>query len=337
MWRLVNRTPYAAERTWLRDHSGHHVWVVAVKATYVVRGDGRVCLADEQIPPLLAPEYRGDPGRSSLVYEVDLADAKPGTDIILNASAYAPGNKPQGEVRVGLRIGDLQKILVVRGDRIWEPNLLKGVSPSAPKPFSSLPIIYERAWGGLDTSSSNPRMHRMEGRNPVGCGFATSSALLVGRPVPNVAYPGDDALSHPAGFGAIASHWSPRRECWGTFDEAWARKRKPLLPLDYSPQALMCSPADQRPTGYLRGGERVRMVHMTPAGLLDFELPKVDLRFQTRFGSRRIEHDARLYTVVIEPDEARLLMTWHTALPCHQDAEALDETLISEAKRAHAS
>src|SRR5512143_1384452 len=104
MWMLINHTPYAAERTWLRDRAGQHVWVVAVKATYELREDGKVQLADEQFAPLLAPEYRGEPGRSSLLYEADLTDAKPGTDVILNASAHAPGGQLQREVVVGLRI-----------------------------------------------------------------------------------------------------------------------------------------------------------------------------------------------------------------------------------------
>lgn len=329
---LINRTPYAAERTWLRDRDGQHVWIVAVKATYELSVDGQLRLADEQLPPLLAPKYRGEPGHSSLLYEADLTGEKPGTDVILNASAYTPDSKPLREILVGLRIGDMQKVLMVRGESIWEPGLLRGIRPSEPKPFVSLPIVYERAFGGLDTSSQDPRQHRLEARNPVGRGFASSPASLVGKPAPNVTYPNDGVIPRPAGFGALASYWSPRRELWGTFDEAWMRGRRPLLPLDYSSHALLCAPADQRPTGYLRGGERVRLVHLTPTGQIEFELPRIGLRFQTRFGSRRVEHHARISTVVIEPDAARLLMTWHTALPCHQDAEDLDETFITEAR-----
>ena len=33
VWTLANRTPYAAGRNWVRDKTGAHQWVVAVKAT----------------------------------------------------------------------------------------------------------------------------------------------------------------------------------------------------------------------------------------------------------------------------------------------------------------
>ncbi|WNZ61369.1 DUF2169 domain-containing protein [Myxococcus sp. MxC21-1] len=335
MWRLLNRTPYAAERTWMRSHDGQHLWIVAVKATYELGESGKLKIADKQLPPLLAPEYRGDPGSSSLLYDVDLTDTKPGTDIILNASAYARGGKPTRELLAGFRLGPVKKLLNVRGERIWESGLLRGIHPSEPRPFSCIKITYEQAFGGMDSSNPAPLKHRMENQNPVGRGFAITKEHLVGKPVPNVTYPDDDAISRPAGFGALASYWSPRRELWGTFDEAWMKKRRPLLPVDYNSQALMCSPIDQRPTGYLRGGERVRLLHLTPAGQLEFDLPKVELRFQTRFGHRRVEHASQLSMVVIEPDAARLLMTWHTALPCHHDAEALDETTITETRGRH--
>ena len=48
MWALKNDTPYAAERTWVRDKQGMHHWIVAVKATFTIHDDGALTLADEQ-------------------------------------------------------------------------------------------------------------------------------------------------------------------------------------------------------------------------------------------------------------------------------------------------
>lgn len=79
MWSLDNRTPYAAGRNWVRDKTGAHHWLVAVKATFQVAPDGRLSLGDEQPPPLLAPIHRGDPGLSSLRADSDLLALKPGT------------------------------------------------------------------------------------------------------------------------------------------------------------------------------------------------------------------------------------------------------------------
>lgn len=65
MWTLLNRTPYAVDRTWVRDKEGNHVWVVALKATFDLDNTGQLRLAAEQEPPLLAPVYTGEPGHSS--------------------------------------------------------------------------------------------------------------------------------------------------------------------------------------------------------------------------------------------------------------------------------
>ena len=62
MWALKNHTPYAAERNWTRDKRGVHQWIVAVKATFAIATDGKLSLLDEQPPPVLAPEYHGEPG-----------------------------------------------------------------------------------------------------------------------------------------------------------------------------------------------------------------------------------------------------------------------------------
>ena len=42
------------------------------------------------------------------------------------------------------------------------------------------------------------------------------------------------------------------------------------------------------------------------------------------------EHRAKLHTVVLEPDHPRVLMVWHTSLPCTHDAESLEDTTIGE-------
>ena len=40
MWQIDNRTPFAAERGWVRDRDGAEVWLVAVKCTFDILPDG---------------------------------------------------------------------------------------------------------------------------------------------------------------------------------------------------------------------------------------------------------------------------------------------------------
>lgn len=314
MWTLDNGTPFAAERTWTRDRDGRHQWIVGVKATYSIQDGGTLALADEQLPVLVEPEYWGEPGQSSLRYEADLTLAKPGTDLIVNASAHAPGGRPVQEVVVELSVADVRKQLLVRGASTFRYGAA-GAQASAPEFFVTRPVIYEHAYGGSDLAAADPREQYVDPRNPVGKGAAARPEHLHGQPAPCIFYPrGAPQSVGPAGFGAIASHWSPRRELAGTYDEHWARTRQPLLPRDYDPAQLLCSPVDQRPRERLRGGEIITLVNLSPEGALSLRLPRVDIRGHARIRGQTVAQSFELVTVIIDARARRLLMSWQSAL-----------------------
>ena len=115
MHQLDNRTPYAADKAWLRDQHGTHVWAVAIKATFDIAPDGELVLADEQMPPNLAPVHLEEPGASSLAFDVDVTLPKPTTDVFVTGSAHAqPGGK-KSETAVALRFAKINKVILVRG------------------------------------------------------------------------------------------------------------------------------------------------------------------------------------------------------------------------------
>ena len=330
MWSITNHTPYKVKKTWGRDKDGVHEWIVAVKGTYDIKADGKVVLADEQLDPLLAPEYNGEAGVSSLRYDADLVAPKPTTDVLVIGTAYAPKGRPSKDFLVSLRVAGIEKVIRVVGNRRWKRGLV-GLTPSATEPIATLPIIYERAYGGYDHTDPDPKKQRMDPRNPVGCGVVAKREHQLGQSLPNVEYPkGSIEKSGPAGFGAIDSHWSPRRELMGTYDKAWQQNRLPLLPEDWDPHSLLCSPLDQRPDTHLFGGEDVELTNLTPNGVLRFVLPKVRCTFSTRIDGRKEEHRSRLSTVVIEPDYPRVMMVWLTSLACRTNIEYLEETVVRE-------
>ena len=119
MWHVDNRTPFAAERGWVRDRDGAEVWLVAVKCTFDIKPDGSTELSADQPPPLRVPEYHGEPGTSSLKYEADLVLTKTTTDVTVVGQAHAPGGRPVTELDVGFRVGSVRKALRVFGDRTW--------------------------------------------------------------------------------------------------------------------------------------------------------------------------------------------------------------------------
>lgn len=333
MWMLDNQTAYGAERNWIRERDGAHRWLVAVRATFDIGPGGVLKLADEQKPPVLAPEYFGEPGRSSLKCDSDLLGVKATTDILVHAHAHAPNGRLATHVVVRLRVGGLDKALVVHGDRRYRTAREKGVlGVTSSAPFESRPIHYEWAFGGSDTESPDTQKHRHDSRNPLGKGVAVDAARLEGRPAHCIEYPqGDPAKVGPAGFGPIDSFWSPRLERAGTYDAKWERARRPLLPEDYDERFVQCAPADQLPERPLRGGERVELTNLTPEGLVRLELPKLDFVFTTRVAGRREVHGATLATVLLEPEEKRLAMVWQTSLPVTRgDADRLELTRIEE-------
>jgi hypothetical protein len=330
MWAIRNRTPYKVGKTWRRDKNGVHEWIVAVKATYDIRADGRTVLADEQFDPLLLPQYNGKAGSSSLRYDADLVARKSTTDVVVNGTACAPMARASGEFMVSLRVGPIHKVLRVRGDRQWVNGMI-GLKASAPEPIVSVPITYERAYGGYDHADPDCQNHRMDARNPVGCGVHARLERRIGQPLPNFEYPqGNLEKDGPAGFGAIDSFWSPRREYCGTYDQAWQENRFPLLPEDWDARSLLCSPVDQRPPNPFIGREPVELVNLTPQGHLSFLLPRVHLTFRTEIAGRFEEHRGSLATVIIEPDHPRVSLVWVTSLVCRTDVDYLEKTVVDE-------
>ncbi len=180
MWALNNQTPFAAERCWVRDKNGAEVWLVAVKGTFSIESNGTTVVAEEQEEVHIAPKFRGSPDSSSLLFDTDLPHLKRNTDVLLEGHAYAPQGIPVKEVDVAIKVDKIQKILRVIGDRKYVKTLA-GVTLSAPKPFTKLPITYERAFGGTDQISEDPKYHGWEARNTIGCGFATREEHLDGK------------------------------------------------------------------------------------------------------------------------------------------------------------
>lgn len=328
MWGLLNSTAYAAERTFVRDRNGAEIWVVVVKCTFLVRDDGSTVPADVQEEIHQTAQFHGDPRTSSLRYDSDLLPARPATDVVVLGSAHASGGRPAREVDVSLRVGPIAKVLRVFGDRRWRRGVL-GPTLSDPEPFTQMPLVYERAFGGVDPDGA------FEPRNPVGVGFATSPSSLVGALGPNIEDPRhllDSAGDRPppAGLGPIASHWATRVTRAGTHDERWELERMPLVPEDFDDRYYQCAPDDQQVPGYLKGGEPVELRNLTPDGLMRFDLPRVPLGFATRIAGEARHHHARLHAVILEPDVRRLMMLWHTELPCHHTLLTLEGTRVVE-------
>lgn len=334
MWVVDNQTPFAAERAWVRDVNGAEVWLVAVRGTFDILPDGSTIPNAQQEPVVLAPEFADDPLASRLVNDTDVPHLKQATDVLVTGQAYAPRGRPTKRMKVRLQLGPIDKTLQVSGDRVWRSKLTGGVSIGDPEPFTEMPLVYERAFGGRDLNSPKEQEHDWDERNPAGCGFAKKPEHLVDTPVPNIEVPGKTLSGWKqrppvAGFGPIAGHWKPRTDFTGTYDDNWQKTRQPLLPLDFDARYYQCAPPDQQVPGFIKGGETVVLENMTPEGLLTFRLPRLSLAFTTYFDDgTSVEHRADIHTVDIKPDRMQVVMVWHTHLECHHKVLKLNHTTV---------
>ena len=320
---------------------GRECIVVAIKATFDLPESGPLCrLSAEQAPLVMADEFTGEPGYSSILYEVDFAPVKPRCDVLLNGSAYAPGGRPAEFVDVSLSVGNMQKGFRVVGDRTYGTGFVS-FAPTDPEPFTSKPFSYDVAFGGCDTPADKPDQGKAFMKNPVGVGYypISSGADLEGKPLPNTCESSDPIHSptgkhRPMALGSLVRHAEERSQWAGTYDDDWQENVYPFLPEDFDERYYQSAPEDQQ-IEYPEGGETVELVNLTPDGQTSFELPAIDIpvEFTTR-DFERIEKLPVLDTILIEPDLKRVVLVWRTSIPLKRDLFEIPSAVIGRMSRA---
>ncbi len=315
--KIVNTTLFDIAALPLTGADGEPCLTVIVKGTFTF-DQGRVELAEDQLPiaygDLPADEEDGGCSR----YESDIVPFKTCTDIVLWAQAYAPEERPAEWVKVGLKVGPMEKQLVVFGDRFWNHAgvLSRKYEKTRAKPFIHRPIVYEDAFGGVDPSTG-----RYCERNLCGKGYFSKKTKEkpVGKPLPCVEEPRQlirtiEDHPTPVGFGFYHRAWQPRAAYAGTYDNAWRKTRSPLPPKDFDVRYYNGAHPDLQVKGYLLGNEPVELVNLTPEGKLSFALPGVmpKCRLERKKNDEAEEDpvEMRLDTLFMEPDEKRLCLVW---------------------------
>ncbi|WP_213154296.1 DUF2169 family type VI secretion system accessory protein [Pseudomonas carnis] len=284
---IINETSMQAEATLAIDATGQRFVIAMAKATYAIPSSSEqpTKMAQEQIPILTTDVFEGEPGLSTPFFECDYALFRARCDIVLKATAHAPGKRSVNELEAGFEFGDCVKTVRVVGNRYWRPFLL-GFRPSEPEPFRAMPITYSRAFGGTWLPSETDSTGTAYSANPIGCGFATEHhvhALMDQHiPVPNLEQPGHPVLHHfkqhrPWSFGPVGRSWTPRQGYAGTYDDNWHATTFPLLPADFDPRFCQCAPEDQQ-VPYPQGGEPVRLINLHPEHPdIRFKMPRLAL------------------------------------------------------------
>ncbi|CAM4542723.1 DUF2169 family type VI secretion system accessory protein [Myxococcus xanthus] len=317
---LENFTPFAATDFLSLTKESEESLVLVVAGSFVLPPAGRATdaplqVCEEQPEPVTTDTYWGEPAKSSLRYESQSAYTRPGTDVLLHGQAWAPRGRKLMRTQVTVRVGTLEKRASVSGTRVWYRGLM-GLSASDALPFESVPLRYEYAFGGTTASG-------YEARNPVGRGFYASAKEALEKPLPSIEAPealvrGWTDRPKPCGFGPVARHWQPRLGWAGTYDAAWVEKRAPLWPRDFDERFFHAAPDGLRASTHLQGGEPVVLEGVSPDGPLAFPLPTYRLLARCTFSGRRETRRMALDTVLLEPEERRLVLAWRATFPAHR-------------------
>lgn len=239
-----------------------------------------------------------------------------------------------------VRVGPCQKGIHVFGTRVWYRGVI-GLKSSTPLPFESMPLRYERSFGGMDKDSVGDAPS-YEPRNPVGMGLYGSEKGAIEQPLPNLEDP-FHLMSRPtervapAGFGPIARSWQPRLGLAGTYDEAWVERTAPLWPRDFDLRFFNAAAPGLIVSSGLRGGEMAVLSGLSPDGQISFPLPRHRLMVKTVFRHRVDRRELMMDAVHIEPDDGGVTLIWRAAIPAHRELSLHEYCLVRELESWEAS
>lgn len=274
--RIVNTTPFTVGTAYSEDGDGRAWLSIVVKATWTI--DPSPTPASTQLPIFTSDQFTSDDPASPVRFESDLVPFKPGADVVLVGRAHAPSHEPVTQLVAGLRVGSLSRAVAVFGDRAWQWQASGTPAISKPRPFTTMELAYERAFGGIDGPGA---MYCKE--NLVGTGFIGKKTRdrIDGLSLPNLEDPRNlivscDTHPSPVGLGFYGRGWMPRLAYAGTYDDRYMEERHPLPPVDFSHRFFNGAHPDLQVEGYLRGDEDVVLLNVCPdAPEMRFQLPGV--------------------------------------------------------------
>lgn len=316
MLQLKNETGLQAIINAFANTEGVDSLYIGIKASFTLCAAPK--LTEEQAPFVLADEFAGEPGESSITQPCEAHLCKPSSDIILTGHACAPGRKQVRMLDAQLSVGNRAMVVRVIGDRVWDSGQI-----SSPNPFESMPLTYERAYGGVVVDPDKSGVISACEQNPVGTGHTKGMGRrdVNGTSLPNLEDPQNLITSlgsqpEPMSFACTAPSWQPRLKHAGTYDDHWQRNRAPYLPTDFDLRFFnMAHPRMVYPT-YLKGGEPVQMVNLHDEGSIAFSLPVLQPSASVQISGNALPLSPNFETLSIDAERSTFSMIWRTEIAC---------------------
>lgn len=309
------------------------IGVVVAKAAFVLSANGT---QPALTPPALemVDIFDGDPAKSPMSHEQDIAPAKLKTDLIVRGTARAFDGTPRTDWGVSVVIPDtINYGFQVRGPSVWHKPKARW-HLTQPDLVTEVPLSYALAYGGQCTDGDETQYFDA---NPAGLGYMTEKAAhdIDSWKAPQIgllpqfmtADPFEPMAVH--GTMPIAKGWLPRRALAGTFDAAWERDRHPRMPSDYDLGFWNAAPMRLQIHPYMQGDEMIEISGVSRTlATVNLQLPSATLALQSRITSDAIPMaldtvDLDLQT--IDDGFATMTLLWRTLVV---DREAYAEAEI---------
>ncbi len=271
---------------------------------------------------------------------------KSAADITVRGFSFPPEETPQSSWLCGLRVGTLERVVRVHGQRVWHPNWVEeeagflrprverrflGWELQQAKPARAVSLSWRLAFGGTLQTPSKEALPReappiVFEKNPLGLGWfdpenaardtdihapsLETGEAPVGPP---------DKLYEPCGFMPVPPAWKQRLQFAGTYDDAWLNSRHPLPPPDFDYRFYQCAPPGLIYDGYLNGGEEVQLACLHPfVRNIHSRVPQPRLTALVRYTdgrmrSRPLNCDGLHFDMIRKP--ATVHLTWRDWLP----------------------
>jgi len=239
-----------------------------------------------------------------------------GASLTVAGTVFGPGRVPH-TAPVQLRVGEVARRLNVFGDRTWVRNAGRLIA-SLPAPWDSMPLCWERAFGGAFEVPAGPmgpkKLPHPGGRfvhalNPHGKGICLDENTAEGKALPNVESvheplkcPTDQP--RPAGLAPCPDLFGLRLP-EGLTEE---QMKDPVQLLHLSLRMAHAAPGEQI-FASLNSGAVVEVLGVG-AGPIRFEVPSCPFQVSTRKGRSLTTIATSVRCVHVSADDAAVLVTY---------------------------
>jgi len=296
-------------------------------------------VADGVLVP--TPEFQwpvgGAPAQTPYgVFPGDVPFLTGGIDVFVIGSLWQPEALPAAELTAEIRIGErFARRITAVGDRLWVRRN-GALEPGRPEPFASMPLTYDRAFGGVVQMETGPCAWPP---NPAGRGFYLTPEEAEGRPLPNLEDPARRIATvedhpEPMATGPYPADGSLRVERAVELDtesDNPGMKRIHPLVFNQANPGMIIPPADTP-----RPGETVEVTHASPEGALRFAMPATALHAAVDLADRHYDFPLHLDQVLLLLEERRVVLGYRVVFRYRLvKRERRKTTLIEEGGQDH--